>query len=141
MPTVPGNLQPSTHHITHVWHTADPIAMGTCNGVLSSCSIGGYAMESRCEHSDSPRTVRAFFSDAILRSCHLGDIIEYDTVSNKSWNVDLRTHAIAQVVDKLLSEPWPPAEECGREVPALKRQDDCLVSSSLLPFHTLAPTE
>ena len=46
---VPGILQPSTHHITHVWHTADPIAMGTCNGVLSSCSIGGYAMESRCD--------------------------------------------------------------------------------------------
>jgi putative lipase involved disintegration of autophagic bodies len=31
----------------HVWHTADPIAMGTCNGVLSSCALGGYAMESR----------------------------------------------------------------------------------------------
>ena len=40
-------LQPSTHHITHVWHTADPIAMGTCNGVFSSCALGGYAMESR----------------------------------------------------------------------------------------------
>ena len=45
-------FQPSTHHITHVWHTADPIAMGTCNGVLSSCAVGGYAMESRygCYH-------------------------------------------------------------------------------------------
>ncbi|KAI0288841.1 Alpha/Beta hydrolase protein [Russula brevipes] len=39
---------PSTHHITHVWHTAGPIAMGTCNGVLSSYAIGEYAMESRC---------------------------------------------------------------------------------------------
>ncbi|KAK7032316.1 putative lipase atg15 [Paramarasmius palmivorus] len=38
---------PSTHHITHVYHTADPIPMGTCNGVLSSCALGGYAMESR----------------------------------------------------------------------------------------------
>ncbi|KAJ7024751.1 alpha/beta-hydrolase [Mycena alexandri] len=27
---------PSTLHITHVYHNADPIAMGTCNGVLSS---------------------------------------------------------------------------------------------------------
>ena len=23
--------------------------MGTCNGVLSSCALGGYAMESRCD--------------------------------------------------------------------------------------------
>jgi lipase ATG15 len=39
--------QPSLHHITHVFHTADPIAMGICNGVTSACAIGGYAMESR----------------------------------------------------------------------------------------------
>lgn len=37
----------AVEHVTHVFHTADPIAMGTCNGVLSSCAIGGYAMESR----------------------------------------------------------------------------------------------
>ncbi|KAI0255131.1 alpha beta-hydrolase [Lactifluus subvellereus] len=96
---------PSTHHITHVWHTADPIAMGTCNGVLSSCALGGYAMESRC---------------------HLGNIIEYDTVTNLSWTVDVRTHAIAQMVDKVLSQPWAAAEELGLEVPPLKRQDDCV---------------
>lgn len=40
-------VQPSIQHVTHVYHTADPIAMGTCNGVLSSCALGGYAMESR----------------------------------------------------------------------------------------------
>ncbi|KAH9041620.1 alpha/beta-hydrolase [Lactarius pseudohatsudake] len=96
---------PSTHHITHVWHTADPIAMGTCNGVLSSCAIGGYAMESRC---------------------HLGNIIEYDTVTNLSWSVDLRSHAIARIIGGVLSQPWEAAEMSGREVPALKRQDDCL---------------
>jgi len=96
---------PSTHHITHVWHTADPIAMGTCNGVLSSCALGGYAMESRC---------------------HLGNIIEYDTVTNLSWAVDVRTHAIAQIVDKILSQPWAAAEGLGLEVPPLKRQDDCV---------------
>ncbi|KAI0269485.1 alpha beta-hydrolase [Russula aff. rugulosa BPL654] len=96
---------PSTHHITHVLHTADPIAMGTCNGVLSSCALGGYAMESRC---------------------HFGNIIEYDTVTNLSWSVDVRTHAIAQIVDKVLSEPWPAANELGLEVPPSKRQDDCV---------------
>ena len=40
-------LQPSTQHVTHVYHTADPIAMGTCNGALSLCALAGYAMESR----------------------------------------------------------------------------------------------
>lgn len=31
--------------IYHVGHTADPIFMGTCNGVRSSCYVAGYAME------------------------------------------------------------------------------------------------
>ena len=68
----------------------------------------------------------------VLGSCHLGNIIEYDTVTNLSWSVDVRTHAIAQVVDKVLSEPWAAATELGREVPPLKRQDDCVVSSRVL---------
>lgn len=63
----------------------------------------------------------------LLDSCHLGNIIEYDTVTNMSWSVDARTHAIAQVVDKILAQPWTPAEELGREVPPFKRQDDCVV--------------
>ena len=41
-------IQPEVQHVTHLYHTADPIAMGTCNGVLSSCALGGYAMESKC---------------------------------------------------------------------------------------------
>jgi hypothetical protein len=49
-------------------------------------------------------------------------------VTNLSWSVDVRTHAIAQIVDKVLSEPWAAADELGLEVPPLKRQDDCLVS-------------
>ncbi|KZT67463.1 alpha/beta-hydrolase [Daedalea quercina L-15889] len=92
-------------HITHVYHTADPIAMGTCNGVLSSCSLGGYAMESRC---------------------HLGRSVIYDTVSNFSWSVDIRTHGIVNVIENLLSQPWPPSEEVGREVPEYAVEDDCL---------------
>ena len=64
----------------------------------------------------------------ILGSCHFGNIIEYDTVTNLSWSVDVRTHAIAQIVDKVLSEPWPAANELGLEVPPSKRQDDCVVS-------------
>ncbi|ETW83412.1 hypothetical protein HETIRDRAFT_458744 [Heterobasidion irregulare TC 32-1] len=96
---------PSTQHVTHVYHTADPIPMGTCNGVLSSCALGGYALESQC---------------------HLGKVIEYDTVSNLSWAADVRTHAILNVIDKVLSQPWAAAEEVGREVPEPRVQDDCV---------------
>jgi lipase ATG15 len=58
----------------------------------------------------------------------MGNIIEYDTVTNLSWSVDVRTHAIVQVIEKILSRPWEAAEAQGREVPQLKRQDNCVVS-------------
>ncbi|KAK0205054.1 alpha/beta-hydrolase [Desarmillaria ectypa] len=96
---------PSTQHITHVYHTADPIAMGTCNGILSSCALGGYAMESRC---------------------HLGDSIVYDTVSNLSWAVDIRTHGIVTVIEKVLTDPWPPSVDMGRQVPEAAPEEDCV---------------
>ena len=82
--------------------------MGTCNGVLSSCALGGYAMESKC---------------------HLGRSIVYDTVSNLGWAVDIRTHTIVNVIEKLLAEPWPPSMEVGREVPEAVAEDDCVVST------------
>ncbi|KAF8968084.1 alpha/beta-hydrolase [Flammula alnicola] len=96
---------PSTHHVTHVYHTADPIAMGTCNGVLSSCALGGYALET---------------------ACHLGQSIVYDTVSNASWTVDIRTHGIVNVIEKLLSDPWPPSVEVGLDVPKAAAEVDCV---------------
>ncbi|KAJ7664096.1 Alpha/Beta hydrolase protein [Mycena rosella] len=64
---------PTTHHITHVYHTGDPIPMGTCTGVASACALAGFALESRC---------------------HLGQRILYDThgiqfiiekVLNEDW--------------------------------------------------------
>ncbi|KXN91643.1 Putative lipase ATG15 [Leucoagaricus sp. SymC.cos] len=97
---------PSLHHVAHVFHTADPIAMGTCNGILSYCSLGGYAMESRC---------------------HLGKTIVYDTVSNLSWSVNIRTHGIVTVIEKVLGVPWRPSVVMGREVPEPVPQDDCVV--------------
>jgi lipase ATG15 len=45
-----------------------------------------------------------------------------------SWAVDIRTHSIISVIDKILSEPWPPSVEVGREVPESIFQDDCVVS-------------
>jgi hypothetical protein len=76
--------------------------------------------------------------------CHLGKTIVYDTVSNLSWGVDLRTHPIANMIEKILADPWPPAEELGREVPeAVPQGDDCVVSFSsnhwCPPSRCLAP--
>ncbi|KAH7924667.1 alpha/beta-hydrolase [Leucogyrophana mollusca] len=103
---------PSTQHITHIYHTADPIAMGTCNGVTSTCAIGGYAMESRC---------------------HLGKVARYDTVSKLQWSVDVRTHPIKVIIEKLLAEDWnwEPANDTGingtgRAVPMLVEEEDCM---------------
>jgi len=99
---------PSTQHITHVIHTADPIAMGTCTGVTSVCGLGGYAMETRC---------------------HLGQIMRYDTVTKSGWSVDARTHGIKVVIEKLLSEDWKPALSIGREVPLMAEEDeDCVLA-------------
>ncbi|UOH80393.1 hypothetical protein LQV05_003045 [Cryptococcus neoformans] len=81
-PGMPANLS----GITHVYHTADPIAMGVCNGPYSSCYAAGFAMESKC---------------------HTGETILYDTVRVKGWNVDVRTHRIEEVIDKVLRDPWP----------------------------------
>ncbi|WVO13259.1 hypothetical protein L204_100872 [Cryptococcus depauperatus] len=94
-PGMPSNLS----GITHVYHTADPIPMGVCNGAYSGCYAAGFAMESKC---------------------HTGETILYDTVKVKGWSVDVRTHRIAEVIDKVLAEPWEDEElrneEKGREI-------------------------
>ncbi|KAF8602716.1 alpha/beta-hydrolase [Ceratobasidium sp. AG-I] len=127
-------MPPSTQHITHIYHTADPIAMGTCNGLASSCYLGGYAMESKC---------------------HLGQSIIYDTISELHWSADVRTHGIVVVIEQLLNADWsdrigkketnkgwsgrkgqgmitesderlPGLEEERIEVPSPKSEDDCV---------------
>ena len=60
--------------------------------------------------------------------CHLGQIIRYDTVTNLKWSVDIRTHGIAVVVEKLLSTDWEGAEEGG--VPDFYEETDCSVRLS-----------
>ncbi|KAJ7500533.1 Alpha/Beta hydrolase protein, partial [Mycena galericulata] len=96
-------LHLSTQHITHVYHTADPMAMGTCTGVMSLCSIAGFALESRC---------------------HIGQRILYNTVSKRGWGVDPRKHGIQFIIDNLLNEDWDP--ENGEEVPAPDEETDCV---------------
>ena len=104
--------------------------MGTCNGVLSSCAWGGYAMETASvnlslihKHSDPWQQPGS--------RCHLGKSIVYDTVSNSSWSVDIRTHGIVNVIERLLAIPWPPSVEIGREVPEAVAQTDCVVSINI----------
>lgn len=53
----------------------------------------------------------------------------YDTVSNLSWSVDIRTHPIVTIIEKVLSDPWPPSLEEGREAPKAAFEDDCVVST------------
>lgn len=79
--------------------------MGTCNGILSSCALGGFAMETRC---------------------HQGKSIVYDTVSNLSWSVDIRKHGIVNVIEEILGKPWQPSEDVGRSVPPAAAEEDCV---------------
>ncbi|KIY43466.1 alpha/beta-hydrolase [Fistulina hepatica ATCC 64428] len=80
-------LPPADEHghspvaVTHVYHTGDPIAQGVCTGFGSPCAQAGYALETHC---------------------HLGKSIVYDTVSQLGWRVDVRRHAIKDVITKVL---------------------------------------
>ena len=77
----------------HFGHTADPVYMGTCNGVGSMCTWGGYAMES---------------------ACHTGQMCVYDTVEDKGWRVAIGTHRIKSVISDVI-EPWDGLPTCERE--------------------------
>lgn len=90
---------PQTRRFTgafHFGHTADPVFMGTCNGINSICTWGGYAMES---------------------ACHTGQLCTYDTVADKGWRVGIGTHKIKSVISDVIEKyddvpPCAPDEEC-----------------------------
>ncbi|GMK59084.1 hypothetical protein CspeluHIS016_0700990 [Cutaneotrichosporon spelunceum] len=86
----PPAVPPEKTGITHVYHTADPIPMGACTGAYSGCYAAGFALESKC---------------------HTGMTIMYDTVTVKGWSVDVRTHRIYEVINKVLADPWPVGDE------------------------------
>lgn len=69
----------------------------------------------------------------IALSCHLGQIIKYDTVSKMNWAVDARTHSIRRVIEGVLSEDWEPPNEGnpGRQVPPISDEEGCIVSFKL----------
>ncbi|KAF7791044.1 hypothetical protein EIP86_002004 [Pleurotus ostreatoroseus] len=67
--------------------------------------------------------------DGSLR-CHLGKTIRYDTVSKKRWGVDIRTHGIAVIIERLLAEDWDDddaGDNTRKEgVPPFVEEDDCV---------------
>ncbi|GAB1200127.1 Putative lipase atg15 [Aspergillus pseudonomiae] len=86
LPSPPGydSRHPQSRRYTgayHFGHTADPVYMGTCNGVSSVCTWGGYAMES---------------------ACHTGQMCVYDTVEDKGWRVGIGTHRIKAVISDVI---------------------------------------
>ncbi|WVR03882.1 hypothetical protein IAU60_000881 [Kwoniella sp. DSM 27419] len=93
LPLPPGMPTDKTG-ITHVYHTADPIAMGVCNGAYSGCYAAGFALESKC---------------------HTGQTILYDTVTVKGWAVDVRTHRIGEIINKVLADPWLGADDANED--------------------------
>lgn len=82
--------------VTHVYHTADALATGQCQGPSSICWHTGYAMETRC---------------------HAGQSVVYDTVRYLGWSVGVLSHRISHVVSELLSEDWDRRAARGGRVP------------------------
>ena len=95
--------------------------MGTCNGITSSCALGGYAMETRYEISIVflPTLIPYF-------RCHLGKSVVFDTIGKMGWSADVRTHPIKTVIERLLNQDWDPKNNLA--VPVAKQEDDCQVS-------------
>ncbi|KAF2731839.1 autophagy related lipase Atg15 [Polyplosphaeria fusca] len=73
----------------HFGHTADPVYMGQCNKASSSCTFGGYAMQS---------------------VCHSGFKCAYDTVGDLGWRVGIGTHKIVGVIKDVLEKYDEPAK-------------------------------
>ncbi|EPS40459.1 hypothetical protein H072_5703 [Dactylellina haptotyla CBS 200.50] len=67
--------------VYHFGNNADPIYMGVCNGVTSFCSIGGYAMETKC---------------------HAGRMCLYDVVNDLGWRINGNSHRIKTVIDEVM---------------------------------------
>ncbi|SAL99157.1 hypothetical protein [Absidia glauca] len=80
LPHGPSALTP----IYHFGHTADPIFVGLCTGVSSACWYGGFAIETRC---------------------HTGKACVWDTVNSHNWKVNIASHRIGDIIEKILNVP------------------------------------
>jgi lipase ATG15 len=86
IPAPPGKdpLKPhlwATPYVHHFGNTADPIFMGVCNGISSSCNLIGYALES---------------------SCHGGLLCVYDTVKDHNRSLRVDKHRIRFLIDEVI---------------------------------------
>lgn len=77
----------------HFGNTADPVYMGTCNGLFASCTLGGYAFESQC---------------------HSGVRCVYDTVNDLQWHQIISHHSIEPVIKDVI-EFYGTVPECKPE--------------------------
>ncbi|KAI5782683.1 Alpha/Beta hydrolase protein [Geopyxis carbonaria] len=116
LPMPPGETSRQTKDISvyHFGHTADPIFMGTCNGPTSVCSIGGYAMETRC---------------------HVGMECVYDVVGDHGWRMGMGYHGIQGVVKDII-ESYDTVPECTVEPGCM----DCFNWKFLTGNETLTTT-
>lgn len=120
----------SAIHTTH--HARLPHRRSNCNGDLQWLSVRLFRWWLR--NGEQVRTCFDVKIGLLLiynNRCHLGRSIVYDTVSNGSWSVDIRTHTIKTVIDRILSSPWPPAVDSGREVPIAEAEEDCVVRDTI----------
>ncbi|RHZ68266.1 hypothetical protein Glove_296g25 [Diversispora epigaea] len=97
LPSPPGSPYEDMN-IWHIGHSADPIFMGVCNGISSSCYIGGYALETKC---------------------HLGVTCLFDSVEKLNWKVSIQNHRIKSVIEDVLNKwEW--------EFPECKPETECV---------------
>ncbi|KAI4162725.1 MAG: hypothetical protein LQ342_003612, partial [Letrouitia transgressa] len=81
----------------HFGNTADPVYMGTCNGLFASCTLGGYAFESQC---------------------HSGVRCVYDTVNDLQWHQIISHHSIEPLIKDVI--------ELYETVPECKPEPECV---------------
>jgi lipase ATG15 len=116
-------VPPTSPPVTHVYHNADPIAMGTCNGGMSLCEQAGFALETKCHLGEQFALGCMTRSDLSSSS---GKSIVYDTIEQLGWLPQVRKHVIREVV-KMLDDDreW----EDGRQVPIAREEVDCAVGA------------
>ncbi len=71
------------------------------------------------------------FTYAYVPRCHLGKVLRYDTVSKLKWSVDIRSHPISVIIEKLLADDWPGDDATGKGVPELIDEEECVVCPSI----------
>ncbi|KAI9206689.1 Alpha/Beta hydrolase protein [Polychytrium aggregatum] len=88
--------------IYHIGNDKDPIYLGSCVGLGSTCWLGGYAMESKCHAG----------YECIYDASKKANLAETGADSDSStMGTDVRYHLIADVI-KLFLEPLLPVPPC-----------------------------